>query len=219
MSARVKEDALVIYLKVEKKIENVRAFLEYFDYLVGIKSYKKVTPTEVRDKDLIVFVTPENYKLEPDTLLAEVVNLALNSGTTILTLGDLNSTIVNDLIGYKIDLIDGHFLEENQVHNIVDINDEEYYIPSRHISTLDLQDVNFYESSSSTSKHNLIEVVCASPIQENSKLEVEIFMMKTFNYLGVYGAPELFFSDGEGGSNKISKSILSYIDVLLTELK
>ncbi len=54
---------------------------------------------------------------------------------------------------------------------------------------------------------------------KGNDMTIEIFLIKSLNYIGIYGSPENFFLEGVGATCKISRNILTFINLLITEVK
>lgn len=235
----LRKDALIVYYKSEDSALCTSKMLTHLGYSNVIRHYRKVEPSDLTFTDLIVLTTPEipdMYKREP---LDKLLNTLWRLNIPIMGLGDINSMVLESL-GNKFAFIDNHMLDTVKVHNIRDYHGKEYFIPSRHKTTLFTEDIEYYDinkKESISNTYNFINVVCTSPsrspnynlpivVGEKLKevlplnlIEVEIFLIDTMNYIGIFGAPELFFEEEDSHINLTVRKTLNLIESLIKILQ
>ena len=214
------KDALIIYPKDFTNALQTESLFEEMYFRVSQERQDHITETDINISDVVVFVGEDYLSYDEDTLQT-ILGWAIVNNTLIFGLGDANSLIL-EYMSIDYVKVEGHNLPNNQVHNILTMDGEEIFIPSKHVTLPLLDEFAYYNSKKEY--ESLVEVAALAPEQKIStkdkiKVWAEILVIKSIKYIGVYGAPELFFDYIlEAGDNDISETTIQFIESLLTDL-
>lgn len=213
--------------------EGLSEFAQYLGFKPEISRETQVTSKDLnKDLGVIIFAREYNQKFNP-TALSLLTSDIWVKNIPIITIGDATSDIVMEL-GINTATIDEHFLPEDEVHVMFDSNDEVYYMPSRHKTTVMLSEYNIYDPAKDninrhTANDAFTTIITTTDISAHftpvnnidgtyETPEIEIFAIKSLRLLGIYGNPNYFFSEAEAIDNKIALKTLRLIEKVFNKI-
>lgn len=218
VAAMKTKDALVVYPKLDTSALRVESFFEEINFRVTKKRHDSVLEMDVAIAHVLVLVG-DDYLSYNQKALYNLLGWAIVNNTAILGLGDVNSLILEYMHIDHMKVSD-HMIPTTQLHNILTMDGEELFIPSRHTTLPLLDEFAYYDRKKEY--NSLIEVAALAPILELPqpiKVWAEMVVIKSIRYFGIYGSPEFFTEHvSNADDNDMSEATISFIQSILKDL-
>lgn len=223
-------NTLLVTCSAKSYTQKLKDFCDEFSSKVTVKHIDN--DINNYDNHDVVVIGPNFVKTENRlSNIQSVFNYNYNKNLkSLVVLGDSNMPVLKSL-NMDTSEINNHNLQTTELHNMKHHNGATMWIPSNHhTSFIPDKYCSFGNSSSYVNiitlayKRDKLFGLLDGEDEKNydesflHHQEPEIFCISNLKYLGIYGAPEYFFSDGYLKNSHMANHTMSLIQKLIDDL-